>query len=122
MGLWIASRRDVIITQGTLTLKSKVDLVYVGEVPGDIRVDGAFGDWSGISGQLDSDEDPVRNENVDYTEYKISADSKGLFLFFKVRGTMMGGTAVPMIPEYQEYGDIPVPNSHYAEKKSCSCR
>jgi hypothetical protein len=46
---------------------------------------------------------------VDIDEYKVMGNFGSLSFYFKVEGTMMGGTAIPMVPDYKEYMDIPVP-------------
>jgi hypothetical protein len=107
-GLSIASREDIGITKGTVTLHSDTRMSYIGAVPETVSIDGAFADWEGIYGHEDGDYLPIIKQNTDMREYKVTADDGSLYFYLDVEGTIMGGTAVPMVPRYQSYSDIPV--------------
>jgi hypothetical protein len=110
IGLSINSRKDVVIKSGTVTMQSNIKMVYIGEIPEEVMIDGAFGDWNGVRTYKDIDELPMKNEDVDIDEYKVMGNYGSLSFYFKVEGTMMGGAAIPMVPDYKEYMDIPVPD------------
>ncbi len=87
-------------------INSEINLRYIGEVSERIVIDGAFDDWKDISSYLDNDQDSVKNKNIDMNEYRLAYSEGDLSLYFEVEGTMMGGTTVPVKPEFVEKSSI----------------
>ncbi|UCG68680.1 MAG: DUF2341 domain-containing protein [Thermoplasmata archaeon] len=117
-GLSIASRKDLVLKSGTVTLHSDLKLVYIGAIPNEVMIDGAFSDWRSVDTIKDFDDSQIKNENVDVDEYKVTGDFQELSFYFKVRGNMMGGTSIPIVPNYYEYTDIPVANPEKDDKEN----
>jgi uncharacterized repeat protein (TIGR01451 family) len=75
-------------------------------LPDDMAVDGAFGDWALISGNLDPADDVTSqkqnasfmNGNIDLAETKFMLNGPdSLFFYISVQGTIMGGADLPTI-------------------------
>ena len=65
---------------------------YMDSVPRDIRVDGATGEWSGVTPDAGS---PVKPNN-DIISHALLRDGGRTSFLVKVRGEMLGGTPVPV--------------------------
>ncbi|WP_455393193.1 FG-GAP-like repeat-containing protein [[Eubacterium] cellulosolvens] len=101
IGIGIESLFDVNIDEGAVTIETEdTQFSYIGAVSNEITIDGAFKDWERLEGYFDSDDEDINKENVDVNEYKFTIEGSDLSLYFKVEGTMMGGTLVPLQPGF----------------------
>jgi hypothetical protein len=78
-------------------------LSYIGRPPSNqIVIDGAFGDWEGVTfgSKKDGDNEPVTNPNIDLTEFGLTYTDQDLSFYCSVVGSMMGGTNILAGPVY----------------------
>jgi parallel beta-helix repeat protein len=68
---------------------------YIQSVPTDIRIDGAFEDWTGISEVYDVDPTVIGNKNVNIEMTKRFKTSDNLYFYLQVEGQTMQGAMVP---------------------------
>lgn len=97
VGFRVKTLSDIKVTEGTVTVVSELEdyTRYINNVPQEIKVDGAFGDWQGKS--LPDAVGDANNSNIDIVRYGVFTDTvQGTVSFhLKVYGEMLGGTAVP---------------------------
>jgi len=107
LGFSLYDSRDVRVENGTVWLVCEglsTSLSYIGDAPSDILIDGAFGDW--MDTIRDMDPAPLHNPNVDISEFAVNLDDDTASFYLGVRGTMMGGTRIPLGPSYVSLQDI----------------
>jgi len=68
---------------------------YVESAPPSIVIDGAFGDWMGIT-SLDTDTAPVANSNVDIDAVGAGNDTESVYFYVSVKGDIFFGSFAPM--------------------------
>jgi hypothetical protein len=88
----------VLTVDSALPVGGKAPSTYIGEIPEYIIIDGAFADWNEVHNYVDTDDSDILNDNVDINEFRIDQDSENVSFYFRVKGTMMGGSRVPMFP------------------------
>jgi len=71
---------------------------YVDSAPSAIAIDGAFGDWAGLTA-ADSDSVPVANENIDIDSVGAVNDTATSYFYVSVHGAMCDGSYVPVIKQ-----------------------
>jgi hypothetical protein len=73
---------------------------YVENVPADIEIDGAFGDWARIMGHSDDQDEATTgdNSNIDIREYRTSGSVDAFSFYLRVDGSMMEGTKLLTSP------------------------
>ncbi|HYS71799.1 MAG TPA: hypothetical protein VEM95_05190, partial [Thermoplasmata archaeon] len=67
---------------------------YVGSTPSAPTVDGLFGEWN--ANRTDADPTPVREPNVNITNYAAQASNTTAYAFVRVVDTALGGKAAPV--------------------------
>ncbi|MCK5561435.1 MAG: hypothetical protein KAJ51_12605, partial [Thermoplasmata archaeon] len=87
-----------ISIDSTLPVGCCAPSTYIGGVPKNIIIDGAFADWNDVHEFIDSDHESIVNPNVDINTYKIYQDIDKLSFFFQVKGELLGGTSVSIKP------------------------
>jgi hypothetical protein len=75
-------------------------LSYVGSAPDAIVIDGAFADWESIGVHKDLDTINIKNSNVDIDEYMVVNSDDKISFYFSVKGSMLGGSVVPIRPKF----------------------
>ena len=111
LGLELERHNDISLeTNHPVIIKSDIELKYIEEVSDHIIIDGAFEDWKNIPGHPDTDPEPINNENIDLNEYRITNTDEDLSFYLRVDGTMMGGTYVPIKPEFATTSPEPQSN------------
>ncbi len=76
---------------------------YIG-APSDVQIDGAFGDWSGTTENVDAANDVLSltynyttiNKNIDLADVRFDLDDS-LSVYLSVSGVMLGGSDIPTI-------------------------
>jgi len=88
----------------------KLVTTYLGVVPENISIDGAFADWNRIVPKYDSHNDldelamtTSAKNNVNLNEIRVATQDDDLYVNLNVRGDMLGGTTVPMDPLWRTY-------------------
>ena len=99
IGLWVDQAAG---TQALPSISGQIKLHNIG-MPGEMTIDGAFGDWSGIGGNIDPANDVISlrnnnqiNKNVDIAQARASIDGD-LFVYMSVNGNMFGGATMPVL-------------------------
>ncbi len=101
LGLELKEATDISIeSEIPIIIESDVELKYIDKIPNNIIIDGAFADWGKIPYKYDTDLREIKNENIDIDQYRIYHGSEDFSFYFKVDGTMLGGTYVPINPQY----------------------
>lgn len=86
----VASNFDEVIVLGS-PVRS-----YVASAPSTIQIDGAFGDWNGLT-SADSDGYPLANPNTDIDRVGAVNETTASFFYVSVLGDICSGTYVPSI-------------------------
>ncbi|OGS43388.1 MAG: hypothetical protein A3K76_05405 [Euryarchaeota archaeon RBG_13_57_23] len=86
----VVSNFDEVIVLGTPVS------AYVSAAPSTIQIDGAFGDWYGLT-SLDGDTIPLANPNTDIERVGAVNESTQSFFYVSVLGEICSGTYVPVI-------------------------
>jgi hypothetical protein len=100
LGFRILHNHDITVARGTTDLSnnapigSRYDISYVGGVPDEVEIDGAFADWYGRE-LLNDPRGDVDVGNLDLVEYGVSATDSTISFFMRVDGEMGWGTPVP---------------------------
>jgi hypothetical protein len=84
---FISSFSDVTILKGSVS-------AYSGSAPASIKIDGAFGDWTGRF-EPDSDSAPVVNSNINITATGFADMSDFAAFYVSVEGKMFQGVYAP---------------------------
>ena len=103
LGFEVSAENNIIFDNNEILLNiesTNIGLGYLGELPSEIIIDGAFGDWQDIPSRKDVDDYELINKNIDVNEYRIVNGRDDISFYFEVKGTMMGGTSIPMRPDY----------------------
>jgi hypothetical protein len=82
-------------TSTTINHKS-LELAYINEIPNDITIDGAFGDWLGIEKLKDFDAEKVTNPDLDIQEFAFATQYEKLDFYFKVGGELLSAGQLPI--------------------------
>ena len=89
-----------VTAQGIESTFSSVQIIgygasaYCSSPPGNITIDGAFGDWSGKTVK-DADGLPIVNRNVDIDEVGAERSSVDAFFYLSVYGELCAGVYIP---------------------------
>jgi len=67
---------------------------YVGVLPSVVRIDGAFGEWTGAT--TDTDPQRVLNPNVNLTATGKASDPASASFYLRVSGELLAGTDLPV--------------------------
>lgn len=100
IGFKIMNNHNIQTDTGTISLESispesgQNDNAYMGSVPDDVRIDGAFADWNDDDLKNDNTSEEWRN-NLEITQYGISSDSRAVKFYLRVEGEICGGTELP---------------------------
>ena len=92
---WLTSSR-ISSTFADVAIVGEAAKAYVAAPPTTIQIDGAFGDWVGMT-SADVDSIPVGNENVDLDAVGAVNSTDSSYFYVSVVGQMCGGSYVPMI-------------------------
>jgi hypothetical protein len=98
IGIEMESKDIKTIQDIPVIIKSNTKLNYICEVTKQIVIDGAFGDWENVPGNIDSDSNSLKNSNINVENYRIALGREELSFYFDVKGEMLGGTFVPIDP------------------------
>ncbi len=71
--------------------------MYLFKAPDNVRIDGAFGDWSSQDIHRDIVGD-VYDSNIDLVDYASTGKMEDIYM--RVRGEFMGGTDIPIVREW----------------------
>jgi hypothetical protein len=96
LGASIVSTRDIKVDSGTVSMNeisSAIGLGYVGRIPQNLTIDGAFSDWTGLNSDLDGTQLP--NPDTDIRDYCIMSEGNSVLFYSGVEGNLMRGNAVP---------------------------
>jgi hypothetical protein len=99
------SRPAIMDSNATVTIHSvqtNATLYYIRQAPGNIVIDGAFGDWDMMMPAEDASNDtfidgtvPCWNPDVDIRNVKAASTATEAFFYMSVNGTMLGGSSIP---------------------------
>jgi hypothetical protein len=92
------------------TLGETLTKSYIGSVPENIIIDGAFADWENIEKITDTRGDSG-TLSTDLSEYSITNDTESIYFYFDVLGEMMKGAHVPEDPTFYSLGYIQQPDT-----------
>lgn len=96
---------SIVTDGGSAVIDGVGARAYAGRAPNEIEIDGAFGDWSDRDLDIIPDEfGESSNPNVDIIEYQADESEAAIFLYLKVKGTMMGGVKIPALSEKRMVG------------------
>ena len=92
-----------ISTYDFVSISQRIDgYMYINNIPSQIQIDGAFGDWIGVRHDANDDIWPEENytdENIDVSEYDVDATTSNLNFYLAVDGRIIGGVDIPVIRE-----------------------
>lgn len=105
-GLRLDSSRPAIMdSNATVSIQSvqtNATVSYIRQAPGNIVVDGAFGDWDMRLPAEDAINDtfidgtvPCWNPDVDIRNVRAASTATEAFFYMSVNGTMLGGSSIP---------------------------
>ena len=100
-----ASRPAIVDSNATVRIQSvqtNATVSYIRQAPGNIVVDGAFGDWDmrlpledALNDTLIDGAVPCWNPDVDIRHAKAASSATEAFFYMSVNGTMLGGSSIP---------------------------
>ncbi|MFO7619151.1 MAG: zinc ribbon domain-containing protein, partial [Thermoplasmata archaeon] len=99
------SLTDIVQNGGGSRIRNQNTILHNIGQPGEMSIDGAFGDWAAISAIEDPEDDvssPVANasfinKNIDLAEGAFTMADNSLLFYLAVHGTMMGGESLPTV-------------------------
>ncbi|UCF07901.1 MAG: hypothetical protein JSW28_09720, partial [Thermoplasmata archaeon] len=100
LGLRIMNNHDVTIEEGTVSLNREPpdaglhEVSYIGAIPTNVTIDGAFADWQGKTIRNDEAGD-VNREDMDILRYGLSTAEDGPAFYLRVDGEITHGKEVP---------------------------
>ncbi|MCK5559373.1 MAG: DUF2341 domain-containing protein, partial [Thermoplasmata archaeon] len=88
---------ELSATNATVTINHiSQQLAYLDEIPKQIIIDGAFGDWWDVPKCQDMDENIITDSNLDIQDYAIQGDEKKLNFYFSVNGELLAAINSPI--------------------------
>jgi hypothetical protein len=88
---------ELSATNATVTINHiSQQLTYLDEIPKQIIIDGAFGDWWDVPKCQDIDENIMANSNLDIQDYAIQGDEEKLNFYFSVGGELLATINSPI--------------------------
>ncbi len=97
---------DILVSRGIkVHIAENSGVIHNIGIPGNIEIDGAFGDWLDVGSNIDAANDVVGvsdtnstliNRNVDIGDYRMKVDDR-LLVYTSLAGVAMGGIDVPML-------------------------
>lgn len=110
VGIWLEGRPSIDATNAEVTVRALGTdrIAYVGRAPGRTVIDGAFGDWSGVTAEPKGD---CGNPDIDITGYSVNISSDTLSFYVQVDGDMLAGSDVPLQMYSVQTGPAPETDS-----------
>ncbi|WP_455393067.1 lamin tail domain-containing protein [[Eubacterium] cellulosolvens] len=88
---------EVHANDATVTINHVVqELAYLVEIPEDVVIDGAFGDWEGIMRVQDKDNRRITSSSLDIREFALTKDDGVLDFYFKIDGELLTAINLPI--------------------------